>query len=220
MDRSQSKRSFDQLERDAGSDDQAVRGAAMQELSLLVRHDAKTHDRAMRIFRKALEDPKDGWTAVSAARGYEQIVGPYESRAVWLALLRSDNPQVVSSVVLSIRDASFVPALLELLNPGSGDADVKISTMRALGRMHDPAVLPAIAAQLDRPELRAHAIESLADLGDPRHIADSPLSCRHNRRMARGQSRPDAPGLRPRTNRHQALGWRHMSEILRQHAGL
>lgn len=170
MDRSKPQRSLEQLERDAGSADQAIRGSAMQELALLVRKDVKTHDHALPLFRKALENPLDGWTALSAARGYEQIVGPYESRSTWLALLRCGKPEVVSAVALSLRDASFAPALLELLLPEAPDVEIKTAAIRALGRMHDPAALPAIVGQLDHPALRAHAIEALADLGDPRAV--------------------------------------------------
>jgi HEAT repeat protein len=147
-----------------------VRGLAMQELAQLVGSNSTIREDAAQVFRAALEKPVDGWTTLSAARGMEQIVGPNKARAIWLELLRCGNPSIVADVALSLRDVAFAPALLDLLSAGAPTTEVKTAAMRALGRMHDPTALPAIAAQLARPPLRAHAIEALADLGDWRAV--------------------------------------------------
>ena len=76
---------------------------------------------------------------------------------------------MVVRVALSLTDVFYIPLLLELLHQRP-EVSICTAAMRTLGRMQDPVALPVIVERLASPELRPHAIQALADLGDIRAI--------------------------------------------------
>jgi len=160
---------LEQIKHDLHSDQQEVRGAAMQRLHLWAKADRGIHSAALPIFWAAIETEQDPWTATTAARGIETVAGPAEGQRACHALLNHSQPKMVSRVVLSLVDVSNIPLLLRLLNEHQ-DVRVQTAVIRTLGRMQNPVVLPVIVERLASPDLRAQAIQALADLEDPQAI--------------------------------------------------
>jgi HEAT repeat protein len=144
----------------------------LERLLLWARNDPAVHPAALRIFRAALADVREPWTALSTARGLDLLAPPDEARRAWLALLAHPLDAVVSSVALSAPHRSYAPVLAGLLETRS-DPDLRQSIVRALGRLGDPDALAALVRQLGDgdAQLRGHAIEALRELGDARAIA-------------------------------------------------
>ena len=154
---------------DLHSPDPERRGRAMQALASRVKTDASCHAEALPIFQSALAHDTDPWTVLSAARGLERILGPDRAYPAWLALLNHPNAQIAGQAVLTVAGPRFVLPLIELLRQRT-EPSLRQKTIRALGRLKDPAVFPALVPFLSdpNPELRAHTVEALGDLGDAR----------------------------------------------------
>jgi hypothetical protein len=156
---------LDEVLREIQSQKQEIRGAAMQRLLFEARKNPRIHPTAREIFRAVLQIPLDGWTTINAARGFELIAGPIEARREWLLLLNDSPPELAADVALSLRDAFYVPALIELLSTRD-NLKFRRSVIRALGRLNDPAALKPLIESLNKAELRPHAVDALGDLGD------------------------------------------------------
>ena len=139
----------------------------MQALLIRIRRDPSLNDAALPIFRRACVRETHGWPATLAARGIEDIEGNVAARRVWTELLERESPQMVSDAAGSLTDSWYVPMLLDLLNRRS-EPEVRGAVIRALGRMKNEAVFPAIVGFLGDPALRLAVIEALASQGDAR----------------------------------------------------
>jgi hypothetical protein len=159
--------SIDDLGRAAESPEVEDRRRAMQALLIRIRRDPSIGPAALPIFHRVVARERDGWAAVLAARGVEDIEGALAARSVWTALLDRESPQVVRSAAGSVTDPWYLPALFDLMNRRN-EAEVRGAAIRALGRMPNEEVFPAIIGFLDDPELRVDVIEALADQGDER----------------------------------------------------
>jgi HEAT repeat protein len=159
-----------EIERDLSSPDQHTRSSAMEDLSLLVKRDRSVHGAALVLLRAALEAPTDIWMTTSALRGLELVAGKDEARATAATLIAHPRAELVASVVLGLGDRAYLPVLLEAL-VRRPERTVREAALRTLGRLRDPSVLPVIVDALAVAELRPHAVEALADLGDVRAIA-------------------------------------------------
>jgi hypothetical protein len=159
--------SIDDLRRAAESPDVEDRGRAMQALLIRIRRDPSLNAAALPIFRRVCAREVHGWPATLAARGIEDIEGDIAARSVWTDLLQRESPQMVSDAAGSLTDPWYVPTLLDLLNRRS-EPEVRGAVIRALGRMKNDAVFPAIIGFLDDPALRLAVIEALASQGDVR----------------------------------------------------
>jgi HEAT repeat protein len=160
-------RSFAQIEQDVKSPDPAVRGSAIQELLLRVKNDPALQ--ALAIFRHAVDVDQDPAVVTTAARGVQDILSPEESRSTWLDLLNRPDAMMVARAALAIDDRQLVPTLLDLLRRRP-EPVVHHSILYTLGRLKDPAAYDTLIACLENPNLRSHAIDALADFGDPRAI--------------------------------------------------
>jgi hypothetical protein len=159
--------SIEDLDRAAGSPDVEDRRRAMQALLIRIRRDASNGPAALPIFRRVVALERDGWTAALAARGVEDIEGAIAARPVWMALLGRESPDVVANAAGSSTDPWYLPALLDLMNRRH-EPEVRGAVIRALGRIPNEGVFPAIIGFLDDPALRVDVIEALADQGDLR----------------------------------------------------
>ena len=161
----EARTALDEIKANAISGDADARTRAMQALLDLARRDPNSHQEAISIFKGALDHERSPWAAISAAQGIAHILGPAEGRRAWQQLL--DHPRgEFATIAASLVDASMSDGLLKSLNERH-EPQVRIAIMRALGRLkHAPALLP-LAQQLSEPAMRPHAIEALADLGDP-----------------------------------------------------
>lgn len=128
------------------------------------------HPEALELFRASVMAWPDYMTASYAARGIELIAGPAEGRKIWLALLNHPKAELAGAIAQSIKDVSYVPVLLELLERRP-EWSIQLAAVRTLGRMKDRSAFEAIAKRLADRALRPHAVEALAELGDPRAIA-------------------------------------------------
>jgi hypothetical protein len=159
--------SVDDLGRAADSPDPDDRIRALQALLIRLRREPASGAAALPIFRRVCLRERRGWPATLAARGVEEIEGALAARPVWMALLDRESPEVVASAAGSLTDAWYLPALRDLLNR-RGEVEVRGAAIRALGRIPDESVFPAIIGFLDDPALRVYVIEALADQGDER----------------------------------------------------
>lgn len=163
-----SRPTIDSMRREVDSDNQEVRGRAMQGLYLLARKEPRARSTALPIFREFLTRAPDGWTATNAARGIEVAAGPEEGRAAWATLLASPFASVASAAALLTKDASFASELFALLQ--RPETSVRAATIRALGRIRSTDPYARIVAFLDDPPLRADVVQALGELGDPRAL--------------------------------------------------
>ncbi len=152
---------------DLQSPDPESRGRAMQALASRVKTDASCHAEALPIFHATILHETDPWTVLSAARGLETILGPERAYTSWVSLLNHPNSKIVSQVVLALTHRRYALPLIDVLQHRS-ELSVRQSTIRALGRLRDPAIFPALLPFLAHPELRPHTIEALGELGDVR----------------------------------------------------
>jgi hypothetical protein len=159
--------SIDDLARAARSADREDRSRAMQALLIRIRRDPSVGAAALPIFRYVTRFERVGWIVTLAARGVEEIEGAAAARPVWLELLGRESPDIVADAAASLTDPAYLPALMELLHRRS-EPEVRGATIRALGRIPNESVFPAIIGFLDDPALRIHVIEALADQGDAR----------------------------------------------------
>ncbi len=139
----------------------------MQALASRVKTDASCHAEALPIFHATILHETDPWTVLSAARGLETILGPERAYTSWVSLLNHPNSKIVSQVVLALTHRRYALPLIDVLQHRS-ELSVRQSTIRALGRLRDPAIFPALLPFLAHPELRPHTIEALGELGDVR----------------------------------------------------
>jgi hypothetical protein len=158
---------IEDLRRAAESPELEDRGRAMQALLIRIRRDPSLKAAALPIFRRVCAREPHGWPATLAARGIEDIEGDIAARSVWTELLQRESPQMVSDAAGSLTDPWYVPMLLDLLQRRS-EPEVRAAVIRALGRMKNQAVFPAVIGFLDDPALRLAVIEALASQGDVR----------------------------------------------------
>lgn len=161
--------SLDQIQRDVLSTVQGIRGYAMQSLLMQCRENPALHAAALPIFKAHVFTAPDYMTAANAARGIELIAGQDEGRRTWITLLNRADAKFAADIATVIKDPFYLPALLRILE-SRPDFAIQTAVMRTLGRMKDGQALAPIVARLADRSLRPHAIEALADLGDPRAI--------------------------------------------------
>lgn len=161
---------FEQIKRDIRSPDQPTRGTSMAALYHHAKQNPAIHQEALELFRANVMAWPDYMTASNAARGIELIAGPAEGRKTWLALLNHPKAELAGSIATTLKDVSYVPILLELIERRP-EWSIQLAAVRTLGRMKDRAAFEAIIKRLDNRPLRPHAVEALAELGDPRAIA-------------------------------------------------
>jgi hypothetical protein len=146
------------------------RTQAMQDLLTQLQRDPRTADIALPIFRLAVTDETDPWTASSAAKGIGLILGPGAGREARRVLLRRPQSEVVAHAALDVTEPELVPELLNLLNRNS-DERVKGAVIATLGRLRAKEALPALIHLLKcEPRWRQEVVEALGALGDPRAI--------------------------------------------------
>jgi HEAT repeat protein len=162
---------FEQIKRDIRSPDQPTRGTSMAALYHHAQQNSAIHQEALELFRASVMAWPDYMTASNAARGIELIAGPVEGRKIWLALLNQSKAELAGAIAQSLKDVSFVPVLLELIDRRP-EWSIQLAAVRTLGRMKDRAAFDAIRKRLADRGLRPHAVEALGELGDPRAIAD------------------------------------------------
>lgn len=153
-----------------GSPNQAERVLAMQDLSMWAERDARTHAQLLPIFKRAVVEEPDRWTAIHAARGLARAGGPEAGRRAWLALLARDDADTVAATAYAMSgDALFAPDLIELLQRRP-ELTIRHAVLRSLGRMRVPEALPLLLDAISVPELRPDVVQAMEDLGDPRAI--------------------------------------------------
>src|SRR5262245_21582625 len=91
------------------SGNQESRLKAIQELLIRARKDPAQHAGALEIFRAALADETDSWTAARAAHGIELIAGVEAGRDAWRKLLASNRAEMLSCVAMSISNGAYAP---------------------------------------------------------------------------------------------------------------
>lgn len=164
--------SLDSIESDLRAPSQEVRCAAMQRLLKWATIDPAIRPAALPIFRHAVAEPVDPWATRLALDGIELIAGADEARRLRTALLAHPSFSLVNQLAQSLTDPAYAPALIDLLERRD-DIHLRQSILRTLGRMRGAAeiVFPVLLKWLDAsPNLRPHAIEALASLGDARAI--------------------------------------------------
>ena len=152
---------------DLHSPDPERRGRAMQALASRVKTDASCHAEALPIFHATILHETDPWALLSAAHGLETILGADRAYLAWLSLLNHPKANIVAAAVRAVTDRRYVLPLIDVLHQRTENS-IRQSTIRALGRLRDPAIFPALLPFLAHPELRPHTIEALGDLGDVR----------------------------------------------------
>jgi len=160
---------FEQIKRDIRSPDQPTRGTSMAALYHHAQQTPAIHPEALELFRASVMAWPDYMTASYAARGIELIAGPAEGRKIWLALLNHPKAELAGAIAQSIKDVSYVPVLLELMERRP-EWSIQLAAVRTLGRMKHPSAFDAIINRLNNRPLRPHVVEALAELGDPRAI--------------------------------------------------
>jgi HEAT repeat protein len=160
---------LEQLKRDLASGDAGVRGSAVNRLFAQVQQDPTVHAQALEIYHAMLRSPRDPFDVTSGIRGIEHIAGTAQGRQLRLAMFDNPRAELVRAVVGTITDPSYVPELVALLHRRTEEA-IRVMVIRVLGRLRDPAALPAIVQYLPNPKLRPDAVEALGDLGDARAI--------------------------------------------------
>jgi hypothetical protein len=159
---------LDQIRQSVASADAEARGRAMQDLLNLARKNKDVHQEALGIFMGALMNEQAPWAAISAARGVAFIAGEKEGRRAWRTLLDHPNVEMVAAVA-AVVDASHGMHLLQVLD-GRAETAVQIPVVRALGRLKVVEAFDPIVKRLADRDVRPHAIEALADLGDARAV--------------------------------------------------
>ena len=182
-------RTLAQIEQDVQSRDPAVRGSAVQDLVLRARKDPSLHAQVLAVFRNAVDVDDDPGVVATAARGIQDVLGPDKSRSTWLALLNRPDAMIVARVALAIDDRQCVPALLDLLRRRP-ELIIHQSVLYTLGRLKNPAAFDTLIEHLAIPSLRGHAIDALAEVGDPRAISHLEPLVNDNT-----DARPDDRGL-------------------------
>ncbi len=178
------------------SSEQQRRGPAMQILLIQARKDAGIYDQALPVFQKWVFAAPDPFTARCAAKGIELICGPEEGRRVWMALLNSENLDIVAGIAIATSDPSFGPVIVDLFRSRS-ETRVRSAMISALGFLKDPGTLPLLCEQVSRPEYRKEAIQSLYAMGDARAIPYlEPLLKDHTVMWAQGEYDNHAPAMR------------------------
>ncbi len=150
------------------SDDPEVRARAVQRLLVVVRNHQSVRGEALAIFKTALESDETAWGALNAARGIELIAGREEGRRAWRRLLDHPRAEVVAGAA-AVVDAALAPVLMDVLDRRA-EQQVRVPVLHALGRTKYGLAYDPLVRALGDPELRPHAIEALADLGDARAV--------------------------------------------------
>jgi hypothetical protein len=135
---------------------------------------------------------------------------------------RKTVPLWKSAVVLlgRIGDHNAVPLLCQALEDRSADLDALIAVLRALGRIGDPAAIPAIEAFLTRPDLPAQREfqVSISGVSPVREDARWQLDLAAAETLARlGSPRPDL--AEPHTRDERAYVRNHARRVASLSAG-
>lgn len=160
-----------QIRHDLASQDQEIRGRAMQELYMAVKRSDRHHREALPLFVSAVSEPRDSWTVASAARGIETIAGPEAGRRAWTSLLNDQNAEIAHGAALSMTDVIYFDELMHAL-ASRKEPRVINALVRTLGRMQKREAFEAIVRKLDDPDTRPDAIQALGELGDARGIRE------------------------------------------------
>lgn len=160
---------LDEIKANLASEKPEIRGRAMQELSLWAQRDPSIHAAALPIFQHYLVNAPDSWTTISCARGIARVGGTEAGRVAWQTLLNRTEHDIVWRAAMAMDQPAYAPDLVELIRRYT-DYQIRTAAIRSLGRMRNPVVYDTLIDQLSREDLRANAIEALADLGDPRAI--------------------------------------------------
>ncbi len=141
----------------------------MQDLCEWAKRDGSIHAAALPIFRDGIENESEVLPATAAARGIGLIAGPAEGRLAVLKLANHPRATLAGQAVLLMKDPSYVPDLLDLLQRRS-ELEIQSAVVYMLGRSKNPVAFSPIVQRLAIPELRVRAIEALSELGDARAI--------------------------------------------------
>jgi HEAT repeat protein len=160
---------LDKIRPDLASDNQSIRGRAMNQLLDQVQKDPGIHAECLGIFQSCLDSQRDPWSVTWGIRGIEIISGADAGKRAKLALFSHSSPYIVAGVVGTIDDPSYIQPLIKLLAERSEET-IRVMTIRVLGRLRDGSALAALLQYLPDKNLRPHIVEALGELGDARAI--------------------------------------------------